>query len=127
MAFSYNPDNATERDKLRLVLGDTDGDDYVFEDSELDIFLNLEGSNLNMAASRACRAIAVNKSKQAMAITLVSGLSIDRISMPDLFLRLAEKFESADLNIPKEYMDSFAVEISDYGEDNSEYVGDEEE
>ena len=68
MGFTYEASNPTNRDKLRLLIGDTNQDEHIFEDEELDIFLNLENNDLNMVAATCCRSIAISQAKQAVAV-----------------------------------------------------------
>ncbi len=54
MAFTY--DITTDRGRVRLLISDTDGTDYQFEDDEIDFFLTLGSSSVLMAASYALEA-----------------------------------------------------------------------
>jgi hypothetical protein len=123
MSFSYNYDSPLLRDKLRLLISDTDSSDNVFEDEELSIFLDLEDANLNLAAARACRSIAMSRARQAVVVKIMGDISIDKSKIATIYLTLADKFENREINTVEEYWDSFSVEVDRFGIDNSEYVG----
>lgn len=56
MAFTY--DLTTDVGKVRLQIADTDSTDPWFEDAEIEVFLSRENDDLDLAASRALRAMA---------------------------------------------------------------------
>ena len=123
--FSYNEDSPGTRDKLRVLIGDTDPDGYIFADQELDVFLNRNANELNRSAADACRAIAFNATKQAVIIKLLDTM-VDRTELPRIYLSLATQFERQERNLPIEYIDSFAYSVDCIGQDSSEFVGDDE-
>jgi hypothetical protein len=59
MAFTYTAGSTSERDRVRLEIGDTDGTRVLFEDAELDDFLAQEGDDVMGSAARACEVLAV--------------------------------------------------------------------
>lgn len=126
MAFSYDPDNPVVRDKLRFTLGDTDPDEYIFEDSELDMALSMEDNAINMAAGIACRAVATNKAKQAIVVKLMD-VTIDKKSVSKIYLELADKFETKEVNTVVEYLDSYAFVRDVHGRDGLTEWQDEDE
>ena len=63
MAFTYDLDTSIGR--LRLLLQDTDEDNLIFTDEEIQFFLSQNSSDLNMAASMGWLTIAGDKSRQA--------------------------------------------------------------
>jgi len=126
MAFSYKPDSPTTRDKLRYLLGDTDSEQYINEDSELDMALAQNGNSINMAAAFCCRAIAMSRTKAAIVVKLMNDVSVDKSKIPALYMKLAEKFESGERDEPVEFWDSADVNVDRMGIDWSEYIGDEE-
>ena len=54
MSLPY--DVTTNVGKVRLVIGDTDATDYVFEDDELNYFLTENSNNISLAAADALEA-----------------------------------------------------------------------
>ncbi len=53
MTFTYDPDVASNRDKVRLLIGDTDAADAIFSDSEVAFFLSENGDSVGRAAVHA--------------------------------------------------------------------------
>ena len=51
MACTY--DVTTDRGKVRLIIGDTSTTACVFSDAEIDIFLSMNSSNINLASAEA--------------------------------------------------------------------------
>lgn len=79
MAFTYGSDPAnSNRDAVRLLIGDTDSGDALLQDSEVDYFLGLFGTTgderVRPAAIRACEAIAGKFARQTD--TTNQGLSV---------------------------------------------------
>lgn len=69
MAFSY--DLSTAEGKLRLIIMDNQGSNYLFEDDELSTFLALEGSNLKRGAALALETMASNEAYVTKRIRLL--------------------------------------------------------
>lgn len=92
MTATYNTTSPTDRDRLRLKIGDTNTSHPIFEDEELDMILD-EDAEVLLAAASACRAIAASSAKQAVFLSM-PGISISKISVPDKFLELARVFET---------------------------------
>jgi len=62
MAFTYDP--ATDRGKVRLLIGDTATQNpaaQLFNDDEVDAFMVMEGQVVALAAARALEALAANQ------------------------------------------------------------------
>lgn len=91
MTATYNTSSPTDRDRLRLKIGDTNMQFPIFTDLELDMFLDDEPDVL-LAAAACCRSIAASKSRQAVFASL-PGISISKISIPDKFMQMADAFE----------------------------------
>lgn len=127
--FTLNEASPGTRDKLRVIIGDTNPDAPVFSDEELGVFLTRNSDNLDKSAADACRAIAFSSIKLALVVKLLD-TSIDRSKIPDLYLKLAKEFQDradkVDYNEPLEWIDSQNYRVDEYGVDTSEYVGDEE-
>ena len=124
MAFTYDP--TTSRGKVRLLVADTDEEtqtNQIFTDAEVDAFLVLENNEVHTAAAAACESIAASTARSAIAWKALNE-SIDKKSIPDLFMKLATKYRKrAALGVSEE-VDSFDYTLSQFGEDISEYVGD---
>lgn len=69
-------DLSTDRGKVRLIIGDTDTANALFQDEELDAFLGLEGGDVRLAAAQALDAMASSETMIQKAIRLMD-LSTD--------------------------------------------------
>jgi len=87
MAFTY--DVSTSAGKIRLMIPDTDATNYVFEDAEIDAFLELE-EDTRRAAALALETIA---SSNAMVLKVISLLDLktDGAKTSDALLKRAER------------------------------------
>ena len=67
MTFTYDKQApSTNLQKVRLLIGDTDIDNPLLEDAEIeDVFLELSNDDIYIAASQAARAIAATFSREA--------------------------------------------------------------
>jgi hypothetical protein len=109
------------------MLGDTDPDLYIFEDEELEAFYGLAGSEILSAVAMACRTIAIDKAKQAIAYRMLSdSIEIDKTKIPQYFIQLADKLEKGMLDQPILYTDSVQWEVDILGYDKTEYINDDE-
>ena len=128
MSFSYDStDVSSTTHKMRLMLGDTNESTYIFEDEELTAVYALAESEILSAVAMACRAIAVDKAKQAIAYTLLSSsVEIDKTRVPSYFMELADKIEKGIMEKPLLYTDSVQWEVDVFGRDLTEYVDDDE-
>lgn len=124
MPFTYDP--TTARGRVRLLVADTDettSAKQIFTDAEIDAFLTVEDNEVFAAAAAACEAISASSARSAVAYRAV-GMSIDKSDIPQHFMSLAEKYRERAARPTAEEIDSFDYSISDFGEDESEFVGD---
>lgn len=63
MAFTYVKGSTADRNRLRLLIGDTDASRPLFEDAELDDLLSQEGDSINGSAAAACEILAIRYSR----------------------------------------------------------------
>ncbi len=62
MTFTYDVGTLSGNlARVRLLIRDTDSDNAIFQDEEIDVFLSLEGDNLKRAAAMAYEVIAGNE------------------------------------------------------------------
>ena len=120
VSFSYNSDSPGDRDRLRLQIADTTSTGYVFEDSELDIFLSRSGSDINYASAMACRALAVNHAKRAIWYK-VNGFMMERKDPAKRFLEMAQEFETAAKAAPFEFESITEDHVDSSGRDLGNY------
>lgn len=125
MAFTLDP--TTDRGKVRYLAGDIDtatAANQRFDDETIDAFLALENNEVYAAAAAACEATAANHSLSAIAYKALK-MTVDLRSVPKFFLELAKQFrERATAGEPWEEIDSYDLDITRWGDDMSEYVGD---
>lgn len=74
MAFTF--DSTTDRGRVRLLIGDIRSDiagSPIFQDGEIDAFLEIEGGTVKLAAALAAETIAFNEALVQKKITLLGG------------------------------------------------------
>jgi len=124
MAFTY--DVSTDRGKVRLFVYDIDENDYVFEDNEVDVFLEMNNQSIWLASANACRVLAVKASDDAFAVKVSTALEIDKKQVSRRFMEMANEYDSKAATSEEmiwEFVDSFSIRTSATGRDTSEYVG----
>ena len=82
-----------DTDKVRLLIGDTDSDDWLLSDDEVDFFIT-EHSDLNIAAAAAAEAIAASFARGYDFAT--DGQSFNRSQRVQHYLDLAAKLDPAN-------------------------------
>ena len=125
MAFTYT--SGTARGRVRLLVSDTDTADatkQIFTDAEIDDFLSIESNEVYAAAAAACESLAANTARSAIRLRLEKLLEIDRKDIPKHFRELATMYRKRSVSAPAEEIDSMDYDISPFGRDQSEYVGD---
>lgn len=88
MAWTYDNPAASERDAVRFLIGDTDTDDQLIQDEELDFLLD-ERQDRYYAAADAAEQIAARFSREVN--QSADGLSWSGSSLSQQFYELAEK------------------------------------
>jgi len=129
MTFSYDP--TTDRGKVRMLLQDrtdgTLGTNYFFSDADIDAALEMNGDGVWYACADLCRAQAARLVGSSFYLELAGAITLDRKRTSNYWLELAKEFEgranSSSDNLV-EFVDSFDYSISQFGSDDSEYVGD---
>jgi len=94
MTWSYDTSLVIDKDKVRFYIGDTDTDDQLLQDEEIN-FLLAESSNVLLAASRAAKAIAAKFSRQAD--KAVGNLRISLSQKAQAYMTLATDLEKRAL------------------------------
>lgn len=120
MTFTYTPASPTDRDRLRLFISDTNAAQYVFEDEELQLFLDAWPGDLHLAAAQALRAIAISQAKFAIYYQ-VNGFSLDRRGVAKNLTDLADKLEARVLATPWELESVLDHVVDEAGVDRSVY------
>ncbi|MCA9774531.1 MAG: hypothetical protein KC466_19080 [Myxococcales bacterium] len=89
MAFTYDP--ATPAGRVRLHLADTDAGAFVFDDAEIDAFLDLAAGDVYRASALASLSVASDAARQARAVA-AGNLKIDREGVADHYRAQARAF-----------------------------------
>lgn len=88
MAFTY--DISTDRGKVRRLIGDTNSADALFQDDEIDFFLDQAGSGIYQAAAYACEALAAEFGRKSD--TTVEAVSVQYSQRATAYSRMALRF-----------------------------------
>jgi len=64
MAWSYDPNLSTKKDEVRLIIGDTDIDDQLLQDEEIEYFLEQSQDSVIQASIKAVMAIIAKLSRK---------------------------------------------------------------
>ena len=127
MSFDYNNTASSNKDRVRLLISDTTEDTHIFEDEEINALLTMNSNILMATAAAACRIIAVDRAKQAIAYRLLAdSVEIDKTKVAGYFIKLAERYDVMDENYPIELLDGVQYEVSKFGSDLTEYLKDDE-
>lgn len=87
MSWSYDPNLSTDRDRVRFLIGDTDTNDQLLSDEELDYLLTQY--SVYEAAAVACEAIAAKYARKAD--KEVGDLSIKWSQVSDQYTKKAQE------------------------------------
>jgi hypothetical protein len=88
-------DVSTDEGKLRLKISDvggTSGNDFIFEDNEIEAFLEMASGSIALGAAAALRAIASNEAQVSKRIKFLE-LSTDGPAVAKELRELADKYE----------------------------------
>lgn len=117
MAFTYNKTLATKRDRLRFLIADTDAQDFLFEDEELDGLLALWPASVFFAAAAALDFVATDAAKLAVA-TKNDNQTTDPTKLPGILAERAQTLRSQAASDPDFQSDLLAT----IGEDSPDRV-----
>jgi len=90
MTWTYDDPSANDRDKVRLLIGDTDQTDQLLSDEEITYLLD-EWGTVYLAAARAAKVIAAKFSRQAD--KSVGDLRISLSQKAQMYMSLANDLE----------------------------------
>lgn len=124
MSFSYDPSTGSARDKLRLMIADTNASDYIYEDAELDLYLSMESQDPQLAAAKAIRTIAVDKARMAIfyRINGFNGFELDRRQVAKDLLEAAKAIEESAKTTPFEFESIMQWWVGADGVDRTSYA-----
>ena len=106
MSFTY--DTSTNIGKVRLLIRDKDSSNYVFEDEELSLFLDMADGNTYLASAFALRNMATSEAKLVQKYK-VGTKSVDKGNKVKTLLELADKYESMANQVVGGIVDSEVV------------------
>lgn len=118
MAFSFNPSLSTDRDWVRLRIGDTDASWPLLQDDTIDAILAAHGNDRLRAALACARAIVAQLARQAD--TDNTGLSVRASQRAEAYRKLVAELEQeiAGTGVPvwvqPDAPPSFALGMHDY-------------
>lgn len=93
MAFTYNP--ATDIGKVRLLIMDTVEAGHIFEDDEIQAFLDMNEQILNLAAADALISIATNRALLGRRIKVLD-IDVDTREAAASLLSLSDRLRALD-------------------------------
>lgn len=91
MAVTY--DLETDVGKVRLLISDTDTDNGVFQDDEIEVFLDLRGGSVRLAAASALRSLGGNAVFVRGKLRMLD-LSTDAPAESEALAKLADRYEA---------------------------------
>lgn len=126
MSFSYSTSLSSDGDKLRFLIDDHNGSDYIYEDEELSGVLTME-PNLYLAAALCLNQRAVAFAEKAIRYRVGGDnrgiLDVDRTKVAAEIRATAKTFQEKAFSVPDEGWDRMAFDIDGYGRDVSDYQG----
>jgi hypothetical protein len=93
----YNPSLTTDRDKVRFLIGDTDENEPLLQDEEIDFLLS-ENTDIYLAASSAAESISAKFARQSD--KSIGDAHTTYSQKAEAYHRLAERLKSHHLTYP---------------------------
>jgi hypothetical protein len=123
MAWSYDPTLATDKDRVRFMIGDTDTDDQQLQDEEI-LFLIEQYDTLYGAAAAAANALAAKNARYAD--KWVGDLKILASQMSRAYRELADRFSRQGVDAAMLAATQWGVPTAGgvYAEDKAQYEAD---
>ena len=125
MAWTYGADPAnSDRDAVRLTIGDTDTSDQQLQDSEVNYYLGLYGDSgsgrVLPASIRACEAIAARYARQAD--TTNQGLSVGASKRHAHYLELAQTLRLESQTVAEVFLGGSKYSEAEKLDDDSDLI-----
>jgi len=96
LGWTYDSDLPTDKDRVRFLIGDTDANDPIMQDGEINYVLTVH-ANVNRAAAACCRAIAAKLRRELTLNPAAGSISLDPQKQADGFIDLANELEQQAL------------------------------
>src|SRR5262245_26276804 len=94
MAWTYNASMPTDKDKVRWLVGDTDENDPLVQNEEIEFALTLESNDVYKAGATVCRAFSARLRRELTLDPSPGSVSLDSQKQADGFLDLAAKLDA---------------------------------
>jgi hypothetical protein len=125
MAWTYGADPvASNRDAVRLLVGDTDTNDQQLQDSEVEYFLGLFGvagdSRVVPAAIRCCEALAAKYARQVD--TTNQGLQVGASKRSEHYRALADDLRDLETTVAEVFLGGSKYSEADLMDDNNDLI-----
>jgi hypothetical protein len=96
-SFSEASLSTSEKDQVRLLIGDTDTNDQLLSDEAISFYLSSRGDNVNLAAADACDSIAAKFSRQVD--TRNGALSVSASQRAEAYRQLGADLRAQDAEL----------------------------
>ena len=125
MAWTYGADPAnSNRDAVRLLIGDTDTTDQQLQDSEIEYFLGLFGvtgdGRVVPAAIRSCEALAAKFARQVD--TTNQGLSVGASKRSEHYRKLADDLRDLETSVAEVFLGGNTYTEAKLMDDNTDLI-----
>lgn len=125
MAWTYGADPAnSNRDAVRLLIGDTDTTDQQLQDSEIEYFLGLFGvtgdGRVVPAAIRCCEALAAKFARQVD--TTNQGLSVGASKRSEHYRKLADDLRDLETSVAEVFLGGNTYTEAKLMDDNTDLI-----
>jgi len=118
MAYTYTDPSTIDKDKIRLLVGDTDESDFYLHDGEITWLLTDNGT-INATASEACKAIAAKLARKVS--QNVGGVALQAQQRFEHYMQLADEYtanQASDAVSP--YLGGYKRSLKDAIEEDSD-------
>ena len=131
--MSYTYSSSSDEATVRTLIYDTTdvavpvkGTDYYFDDAEITAIISQNSNDLWATAADLCRSLSAKFAKEAIELGLGKGdLKIDLTKKSKFYFDLAIGYDRKSTGGSlEEFFDPYNVEVDNFGNDISEYVGD---
>lgn len=128
-SFSYSEAHTTDKDKVRAIIPDkgTGGQTFLISDEQITLVLSLQ-SDIRLAAADCCDIIVGSRAPhiQDKTISVAGSISTSRDRSAEFFQKRAKVLrDSVQGGEPFLSIDNYSYSYGSYGEDFTEYIGED--